>query len=67
MATIGSIEGMNYTALGAVVNLAARLEGTNKEYGAEKLITEAVYERFKHRFWRKADIKRFPVTSSCRS
>jgi len=30
---VGSAERMNYTALGNSVNLAARLEGLNKEYG----------------------------------
>ncbi|WP_371424906.1 adenylate/guanylate cyclase domain-containing protein [Tardiphaga sp.] len=29
---LGSSERMNYTALGNVVNLAARLEGLNKQY-----------------------------------
>jgi adenylate cyclase len=47
---VGSTERMNYTALGAVVNLAARLEGMNKDYGTEILVTEAVYLRVKHRF-----------------
>jgi len=36
--------------LGSVVNLAARLEGLNKEHGTEILISEAVYERIKSRF-----------------
>jgi class 3 adenylate cyclase len=33
---------MNYTALGNSVNLAARLEGLNKEYGTTILVSEAV-------------------------
>ena len=41
---------MNYTVLGSIVNLAARLEGLNKEHGTDILISEAVYERVKHRF-----------------
>ena len=41
---------MNYTILGSIVNLAARLEGLNKEYGTDILISEAVYERVKARF-----------------
>jgi adenylate cyclase len=47
---LGSSERMNYTALGNVVNLAARLEGLNKQYGTQILISEAVHERVKHNF-----------------
>ena len=36
---------MNYTVLGATVNLAARLEALNKEHGTEILVSEAVVER----------------------
>ena len=41
---------MNYTALGNSVNLAARLEGLNKEYGTTILVSEAVRERAEHFF-----------------
>jgi adenylate cyclase len=47
---LGSSERMNYTALGSVVNLAARLEGLNKDYGTEILISEDVYARVKDKF-----------------
>jgi adenylate cyclase len=47
---IGSAERMNYTILGNSVNLAARLEGLNKEYGTTILVSEAVRERVEHRF-----------------
>ena len=47
---LGSSEPMNYTALGNVVNLAARLEGLNKEYDTQILVSESVYERIKHCF-----------------
>ncbi|MET4389028.1 adenylate cyclase [Bradyrhizobium sp. F1.4.3] len=47
---LGSSERMNYTALGNVVNLAARLEGLNKDYGTQILVSDAVYARIKHRF-----------------
>lgn len=47
---LGSSERMNYTALGNVVNLAARLEGLNKQYGTQIIVSEDVYVRVKHRF-----------------
>jgi adenylate cyclase len=47
---IGSSDRMSYTALGATVNLAARLEPLNKEYGTDILVSEAVRERVADRF-----------------
>ena len=47
---VGSAERMNYTALGNSVNLAARLEGLNKQYGTTILVSEAVRERVAHCF-----------------
>ena len=47
---VGSAERMNYTALGNSVNLAARLEGLNKEYGTTILVSEAVRNQVEHRF-----------------
>jgi adenylate cyclase len=47
---VGSAERMNYTALGNSVNLAARLEGLNKQYGTTILVSEAVRERVEHCF-----------------
>jgi hypothetical protein len=41
---------MNYPALGASVNLAARLEGLNKEYGTTVLVSEAVEARVADEF-----------------
>jgi adenylate cyclase len=51
---VGAAERMNYTALGNSVNLAARLEGLNKEYGTTILVSEAVREQAKHCFRFKA-------------
>jgi adenylate cyclase len=47
---LGSTERMNYTALGNTVNLAARLEGLNKQFGTVVLVSEDVYLRVRHRF-----------------
>lgn len=47
---VGSSDRMNYTALGATVNLAARLEGLNKNYGTQVLVSAAVKERVEGRF-----------------
>jgi adenylate cyclase len=51
---VGSAERMNYTALGNCVNLAARLEGLNKQYGTTILVSEAVRNRVEHCFRFKA-------------
>lgn len=40
---VGTPARMNYTAMGDVVNLAARLEGQNKAYDTEILVSEATY------------------------
>jgi adenylate cyclase len=47
---IGSEDRMNYTALGATVNLAARLEGLNKSYGTSILVSAALRQRVMSRF-----------------
>ena len=47
---VGSTERMNYTALGNNVNLAARLEGLNKQVGTTVLASEDVYMRVRDEF-----------------
>jgi adenylate cyclase len=47
---LGSTERMNYTALGNTVNLAARLEGLNKQFGTAILVSDAIYSRVQHSF-----------------
>jgi len=50
ISTVGNMgsEGcMNFTAMGDEVNLASRLEGTNKQYYTEIIISEKTYELVK--------------------
>jgi adenylate cyclase len=46
---MGSMGRMNYTLMGDNVNLGARLEGTNKEYSTEIIISEFTYGLVKDR------------------
>jgi adenylate cyclase len=47
---IGSSQRLNYTALGDTVNLAARIEGINKMYNTNILISETVLRSLPHGF-----------------
>jgi len=46
---MGSASRFNYTAMGDNVNLGSRLEGINKQYGTEIIISEYTYNQVKDR------------------
>lgn len=53
---MGTERKMDYTIMGNNVNLAARLEGVNKRFGSQILISEATFEAGgKNLVWRRLD------------
>ncbi len=47
---LGSLERLNYTAVGDTINISSRLENINKVYQTHIMVSDVVYEEIKDRF-----------------
>lgn len=47
---MGSSERINYTAVGDATNIASRLEGINKIYGTQIIVSDSIYQDTKEHF-----------------
>ena len=47
---LGSTERINYTAIGETINIASRIEGVNKQFDTQILVSETVYTAIKNQF-----------------
>jgi adenylate cyclase len=61
---VGSSDRMQYSAIGAVINLAARLEALNKKYGTTLLVSEHVASMVWDRFLFRCVDRVVPVGTS---